>query len=136
MSRIRTEEYTHPCIYTVKSGDIPTLYYSNRNDRGHFNIPKLIWSNFRISSAGSLLDINGDYGLTEFSSGIVDEPENLPLIKKVFDSEIFRDLMEDCAVSDMSINRKIISTFRKDFWRDFLDEDNNVIDPNYNVERI
>lgn len=132
MSKTQNELFTYPCVYTVKSGDEETLWFSDKNNNGHFDIPKLIWSNFRISSAGSLLDINGDYGLTQFAYAIVDTPENLPLIKKVFDSKIFRNLMEDCAVSDMSINRKILSTFRKDFWKDFLDEDNNVIEPNYN----
>ena len=129
MSKTQNDVFTHPCVYTVKSGDEETLWFSDKNNNGHFHIPKLIWSNFRISSAGSLLDINGVYGLTQFSYAIIDEPENLPLIKKVFDSKIFRDLMEDCAVGDMSINRKIIGTFRKDFWKDFLDEDNNVIEP-------
>ena len=131
MSKVRTEEHIYPCVYTVRKGDELTYYYSSTNGKGHFNIPKLIWSNGRVISVGSVIDENGDYGLTQFSYAIIDEPENLPLIKKVFDSKIFRDLMEDCAVSDMSINRKIIRTFRKDFWKDFLDEDNNVIEPNF-----
>jgi hypothetical protein len=137
MSKNSIGEFIYPCVYTVKSGDNQTLWYSNKNNNGHFNIPKLIWSNFRISSAGSLLDRYGDYGLTQFAYAIVDEPQNLPLLKKVFDSRIFRNLMEDCAVSDMSINRKVIGTFKKDFWRYFFDEDNNVIEPNFeNVERV
>ena len=40
--------------------------------------------------------------------------------------------MEDCAVADMSVNRKIIQQFRKDFWKDFLDENKDTIEPNYN----
>ena len=137
MSKVRTDEHIYPCVYTVPKGDTPKLMYSSTNEKGHFGIPKLIWSNGRIISVGSFVDSNGDYGLTQFAYAIIDEPENLPLIKKVFDSKIFRDLMENCAVSDMSINRKIIGTFRKDFWKDFLDEDNNVIEPNLeDVERV
>lgn len=120
MSKDKTNDNIYPCIYTVKSGDIPTFYWSNRNDRGHFSIPKLIWSNFRICSAGSLIDNDGIYGLTEFSSGLVDSVENLTSIKKAFDSKKFRDMMENCSVANMSINRKIISTFRKDFWKEFI----------------
>jgi hypothetical protein len=115
-------EFKYDCFYTIKSGDVPTLWYSNTNQFGHYGIPKLVWSNFRISSAGSKIDMNGDYGLTQFSYGIVDEPNNLPNIKKAFDSKQFRDLMEDCAVSDMSINRKVIATFRKDFYKQFLND--------------
>jgi hypothetical protein len=115
-------EFKYDCFYTIKSGDVPTLWYSNTNQFGHYGIPKLVWSNFRISSAGSKIDMNGDYGLTQFSYGIVDEPNNLPNIKKAFDSKQFRDLMEACAVSDMSINRKVIATFRKDFYKQFLND--------------
>lgn len=137
MSKIEDEVYKYPCVYTVKKGDGPTFRHSSVNTKGHFGSPKLIWSNGRITSVGSIIDENGSYGLTEFSYAIVDEPKNLPLIKKVFDSKIFRDLMEDCAVANMSINRKIIGTFKKEFWKYFLDENNDVIDPNFeNVERV
>lgn len=122
MSKVNEYEFIYPCVYTVKSGDNGTFWYSNTNGNGHFNSPKLIWSNFRISSAGSILDLNGDYGLTQFSYAIVDSIENLPSIKNVFDGVLFRNLMESCAVSDMSINRKIIATFRKDFWKEFINE--------------
>ena len=132
MSKTRTNQHIYPIVYTVPKGDTLNLMYSSYYNNNHFSKSKLIWSNGRIISVGSVIDTNGDYGLTQFAYAIVDTPENLPLIKKVFDSKIFRNLMEDCAVSDMSINRKILSTFRKDFWKDFLDEDNNVIEPNYN----
>jgi hypothetical protein len=120
MSKLQSDLNRYKCIYTVKSGDIPTIWYSDRNTNGHFGIPKLIWSNFRISSAGTLIDKNGKYGLTQFSYAIVDKPENLDYIKKAFDSKKFRDMMENCSVANMSINRKIISTFRKDFWKEFI----------------
>jgi superfamily II DNA or RNA helicase len=110
----------YPCIYTVKNGDIPTFWYSDRNTNGHFGIPKLIWSNGRIISVGSLIDREGKYGLSQFSYAIVDEPENLENIKKAFDSKKFRNMMENCSVANMSINRKIISTFKKDFWKEFI----------------
>jgi hypothetical protein len=137
MSKVKNDEYTHPIVYTVPKGDTLNLMYSSHYTDKHLGKSKLIWSNGRIMSVGSVIDENGDFGLTQFSYGIIDEPKNLPLIKKVFDSKIFRDLMEDCAVSDMSINRKIIGTFKKDFWKYFLDEDNNVIEPNFeNVGQV
>jgi hypothetical protein len=120
MSENKTITNKYECIYTVKSGDIPTFWYSPFNDKGHFGVPKLVFSNFRISSAGSLLDIDGKYGMCQFSSGIVDTIENLPFIKKAFDTPRFRKLMENCSVSDLSINYKLLSTFRKDFWKEFI----------------
>jgi hypothetical protein len=120
MSKEQTDEFKYPCAYTVTKGDILKLFFSSINDKGHFGISKLIWSNGNIFSVGSVVDENGEYGLTQFSYAITDSKEKLPLIKRAFDSKKFRALMEDCAVGYMSINYKAISTFRKDFWKDFI----------------
>jgi hypothetical protein len=116
----KNDNFKYPVVYTVPKGDTLNLMYSSVNDRGHFGYPKLIWSNGRIISVGSVIDKNGDYGLTQFSYGIVDDVKNLDNIKKAFDSDRFRKLMELSAVGDMSINRKVIATFRKDFWKEFI----------------
>ena len=124
MSRENVSEY--PCSYTINNEGILTNgngenrpWYSSIK-KGHFGIPKLIWSNGRITSIGSYVDDTGKYGLTQFSYAIVDTPENLPLIKKAFDSEEFRSLMMSCAVTQNQINYKVISLFKKDFWREFI----------------
>jgi len=120
ISKDETNTYEYPCVYTIGKGDKINLRWSSLNDRGHFGVPKLIWSNGRIKSVGSVVDVDGEYGLTEFSYAIIDEPNNLQKIKRVFDSKKFRDLMEACSVGHGSINRKVIEIFRKDFWIDFI----------------
>ena len=114
----------NPLIYgvrTLSKHSEPVLLWSSRNDRGHFGIPKLIWSESGdILSAGSIVDAEGKYGLTQFAYAIVDTPKNLPLIKKAFDSKEFRNIMLGCTAGTMIINHKIIATFRKDFWKDFV----------------
>jgi len=120
MSKTKTEEYKYPCVYTVNSKSEPSFFYSSIK-HGQFGVPKFIWSNGRISSIGSYVDINGDYGLTQFAYAIVDKPENLPKIKEVFDSKDFRNLMELCAVGQLTVNYKVIKSFKKDFWKVFLD---------------
>jgi hypothetical protein len=122
MSRELSDEFVYPCVYTVDYLSQPTFYYSNTNENGHFEIPKVIWSNGRISSVGSYVDETGEFGLTQFSYAIVDDVQNLPNIKKALDSTKFKKLMELCAVGQLTINHKVISTFRKDFWRDFIDD--------------
>jgi hypothetical protein len=122
ISRTKTEEYKYPCIYTVNSKSEPSFFYSSKQ-HGHFGVPKFIWSNGRISSIGSYVDINGDYGLTQFAYAIVDKPENLPKIKEVFDTKTFRNLMELCAVGQLTVNYKVISLFKKDFWKEFISEE-------------
>jgi len=120
VSKIKTEEHKFPCIHSVKSGDVLNLQYSTSNTLGHFGVPKLVWSSFAAQSAGSYIDDGGEYGMTQFSYGIVDEVEKLPYIKRAFDSKEFRNLMIACSTSVARINPKIVATFRKDFWMDFI----------------
>ena len=119
MSKEINEINVFPCAYTVMKGE-PKFMYSSINTNGHFGMSKLIWGNGRIKSVGSLVDSNGEYGLTQFCYAIVDTPENLPRIKQAFDNKDFRKLMEFCSVSNMSINYRIIALFRKDFWKEFI----------------
>jgi hypothetical protein len=122
MSKTQTNDFRYPCVYTINSNSEAKIWYSSTNEKGDFGKTKLIWSNGRISSIGSLIDNNGEYGLMEYASAIVDEPNNLPLLKKVFDSKEFKRLMELCSVGQLSINYKIIATFRKDFYKQFLND--------------
>jgi hypothetical protein len=119
MSKEKTDEFKYPCIYTtVKDGSI-NFWYSNTNTRGHFGIPKVIWSNGY--STTPIVDSKGEYGLTQFSSAIVDDVENLERIKKALETpefiKIMRPVDDGCT---HKYNYKAISLFRKDFWVDFL----------------
>jgi len=116
MQRHKDDIYKYPCVYTINSKSEITYYYSSEK-KSHFGIPKFIWSNGRISSIGSYVDNKGEFGLTQFAYAIVDKPENLQKIKNIFDSKLFRNLMELCAVGQLTINYKIISEFKKDFWK-------------------
>lgn len=119
MSSTKTSEFKYPCIWTIKSGDIVKLWYSNI-DRGHFGTPKFIWGNGVCSSIGNIIDYNGDYGLTEFAYAIIDDVENLKNIKKCFDSKEFQNLMKLAPNRNNNYNRKVISLFKKDFWKYFI----------------
>jgi SAM-dependent methyltransferase len=118
MSKTKTVTCVHPCVYTVNSQSEVKAFYSSEQ-RGHFGVPKFIWSNGRISSIGSYVDTHGMYGLTQFAYAIIDEPKHLHLIKKVFDSREFKKLMEDCAVGQLTVNYKAVALFKKEFWKIF-----------------
>jgi len=122
MSKTMEGEYQFPCIYTVNGSSIPKIWYSSINTKGHFGKPKVVWSNGRISSVGSFIDYNGDYGLMEYSYAIVDDVENLDSIKIALSSKKFKNFMELCAVGMLTINHKIVAKFKKDFWKSFIDE--------------
>ena len=92
-------------------------FYSSEK-KGHFDIPKVIWSN----GLGTypIIDENGEYGLTQFSYGIIDDKENLNNIKLSLENTNFIKLMEYVKFTNNKYNYKIISLFKKDFWKEFI----------------
>lgn len=123
MSKEQNEEFKYPVLSIVrKNGEIENIW-SNTNLNGHFLIPKVVWSNTRLTSIGVFIDNNGSYGLTQFNYGLVDSVENLHLIANVIKSEKFIELMKNSILGSFpSLNYKIIALFRKDFWKEFIDE--------------
>ena len=115
-----TEEYCYPIIYTTQKDGTINLKYSSTNQNGHFGISKVIWSNGVASSL--VMDLEGQYGLTQFSYAITDSEENLHKIYQAMNSEKFINLMKFADGKQHKYKYKVISTFRKDFWKEFIDE--------------
>lgn len=132
MSKERTEEHIHPCVYSVLSNGTINFMYSSTNQNGHFNIPKLILGNG--TNPTSTIDNNGEYGLTQFAFGIVDSVENLSQIQSVIKSKKFQKLNKAtkyvATAGNPLVYPKIVSLFKKDFWKEFLDKDGNIIESN------
>ncbi len=118
MSKECTNEFKYPCIQNVNiKNEISCLYYSNIKNKGHFGIPKVI---FGRKHSGVMIDFEGKYGLAQDCTAIVDIPENLENIKKAIESDKFMyDVMGYRNNLGDKYNRKIIATFRKDFWKEF-----------------
>ena len=119
MSETETKTHKYPCVYVVNSVGEMQLWYSSVK-KGHFGTTKLIFSNGRISSANYFVDQNGEYGLTQFSYGIIDSIENLRDIYKAMRTKEFKNLMEACSIGMLTINKDVLKTFRKDFWKEFV----------------
>ena len=121
MSETQTEEFKYPCMYVTYKDGSYKLWYSNVNNKGHFSIPKVIFSN---GISCPMVDINGEYGMTEFSYAIVDDIQNLERIKQAMMNPKFTKLMSFSdgmtGVGRHRYNCKAIELFRKDFWIDFL----------------
>ena len=130
ISKEKNNNFIYPIIYTITNKLGPVFYYSNTNKKGHFGIPKLI---LKKGSLVSVLDIKGDYGMTQFAAGIIDEPENHIKIQKALYNPIFRSLKNSFlgigsdakeAITDgLGHMNKFIQTFRKDFWKEFYTEE-------------
>jgi hypothetical protein len=119
MMKDKSNEFKYPCVYTITKGEKINLQWSDTNKNGHFNLPKVIWSNG--SATSPIVDEIGEYGLTQFSYAIIDDVENLNDIKKALSNPYFiRHIMLFKKLADI-YNYKVISTFRKDFWKEFVD---------------
>lgn len=118
----QTDEFKYPCVYTSLSTDVVNFKYSNTKEKGHFGIPKVIWSNGTASKP--IVDENGEYGLTEFAYAIIDEQKNLYYIQKAMLHPDFIKLMNfrdgNGGKFGHRYDRNVIALFRKDFWKEFL----------------
>jgi hypothetical protein len=120
MLNIQTEDFKYPCIDNVNlKNEISCVWYSNTNTKGHFGIPKVI---FGQRCSGVLLDLMGEYGLTQHGYGIIDDIDKLSYIQKALLNPKFIELSKLCDFGGArnTYNYKILRLFRKDFWIDFL----------------
>lgn len=117
IEKFETEYNKYPVIYSVNVKDEPKFRWSCFNDKGHFGVPKVI---FGSGATGFLIDSKGEYGQTQFARGIIDEVENLELIKQALKSVEFKEIIKIMAMGSSEINVDIMKTFRKDFWKEFL----------------
>lgn len=117
--------FKYPIIYGYPISGIKFLY--SNIDNGHFGISKLILVK---ASINTILDIDGEYGLSQYAAAIVDTKENLIEIKKVIDSDKFKKLKAyflgvvsqntNAAIDATGNMFKIIREFKKDFWKEFI----------------
>ena len=119
MSRERKGKFKHPCVYSINVKDEVTFWYSSKKEQ-FFGVPKVIFPSGAFQSVGVLVDRNGDYGLTQFGRGIVDKKCNLQRIANALRSKKFIELYSDMAMSATELDKDIIATFRKDFWKEFI----------------
>jgi len=114
MKNVETNDsFIFPCVYTISQSKGVSLWYSNIN-KGHFGVPKVIWTNGRGSP---IIDEEGKYGLTEFAYGIVDEIENLQKIKDAMIHPDFIKLMKYVVFKEcLKYNYRVIGLFKKDFY--------------------
>jgi hypothetical protein len=120
MSKEQTEEFKYPCAMNINvKNEVGCIWYSNTNENGHFHIPKLIFGRFKN---GVYNDIDGKYGLSQDCRAIVDNVDKLQFIEKAMFNDDFIELMKMTDVGGLGtiFNHKIISLFRKDFYKYFI----------------
>lgn len=120
LSEKKKGDFIHPCVYTMpKTSPIKFFYAKERIEtKGHFGTPKVI---FGSDGVGDIIcDYTGEFGLTQFAIGVLDDPENLDHIRDALKSDKFRRLMKSVCVGKAQYNRRVMKLFRKDFWKEFI----------------
>jgi hypothetical protein len=111
--------YKYSCIHSIlKNGQI-RYYYSSRNDRGHFNVSKVIFAETGIHHP--ILDWEGKYGMTHGAMALqIDSLEEGASICTAITSPKFQEIISACICSSYRIDWIIFKEFRKDFWKKFI----------------
>ena len=59
---------------------------------------------------------------------ISDDVANLDVIARVMDGSRFRKMMDAARFNTEDWNRHVIKLFRKDFWKEFVNDDGHLVD--------
>jgi hypothetical protein len=129
----KDKEYKYTLIHSTPQNGIRYMY-SLKNDNGHFGIAKVIFGDSGIYN--SVIDINGDYGMTQHSIGIkINNIEEGNKIKKYIESIEFKNILNSCSWSNFQIDWRLFTYFKQDFYNTNLEKINlDIIEKEKQVE--
>jgi hypothetical protein len=116
MSPKKSAKFQYLCVHTTPQKGTRYFYSAKRN-RGHFDIPKVIFGNSGPHSA--VLNKKGEYCMTEHAMAIADKKKNLAKILRALQSERMKRLFAATLWSSFQIEWRMFSYFRKDFYKFF-----------------
>jgi len=116
MNKTKDELFKYPCIHSTPKKGVRYMY-SKFNDRGHFDIPKVIFGDSGINNP--IIDITGKYGMTQHSMGIkIYSLEEGELLAQILKSDRMNDLINSCLYSSYAIDWNIFKDMKRDFWNE------------------
>ena len=124
-------KFIHPLIHSTPKGG-PRIFHSStktpptKNFVPMFGIKKVIFGESGINDV--IIDVNGDYGLTQEAIGIeIRNEKEGKTIKKIFESSQFKQkILIPSSFGNFRIDWRLFKYFKKDFWKEFVDENGSV----------
>lgn len=114
----KNDEFKYPLVHSTPKSGVRYMY-SSRNDKGHFEIPKVIFGESGIGHV--IIDMVGEYGMTQCAMAImVKDIEGANIIKQVLLSEKFNGFLKTVMWSNFRIDWRLFSYLKKDFWKEFV----------------
>ena len=124
MSEVEDEFHIIKCVHSILKNGIIRYMYSSVNN-GMIGVPKVI-----ISENGTIHDVVLDAkGKLAFTSGCFAIPISSKAegekIVKALKSENFLKIIDATKWSSFRIEYQMFEYFKKDFWKEFVDENGN-----------
>ena len=95
--------------------------YSSRNDRGHFDIPKVIFGDAGPKIKNVMIDMEGIYGMTQHAMAIqIDSRLEAEQLKKAILSDKFKDILTACSWSNFQVDWRLFTYLKKDFYKEHI----------------
>jgi len=119
MNEKKDKKFKYPCLHGIHQDGTIRYYYSSRNDKGHFNISKVIFGDGGYVYPFN--DYKGEYGMTGHALAIPcsSKKESL-LIYNALKSEKFKRVIWPTKWSNYETEGKMFKYFKKDFWKYFV----------------
>ncbi len=117
----KTNKYKFSLIHSTPTKGVRYYYTSTRDPpvkepTKMFRVPKVIFGDGGINEV--VVDYDGKYGMTQHSIGIeITSNHEGQNIKKVLESNIFKDILNSLSFSNYQIDWRIFKYFKKDFYK-------------------
>ncbi len=119
ISKTKSKKYKYPVIHSTSITSKNKIFYSSRNDKGHYGIKKVIFGDSSIGEP--VKDKNGIYAMSEHAMAIeVDNNKELEDLYNVLKSDKFKDFIKSCTWSNFQIDWRLFTYLKKDFWKNFI----------------
>ncbi len=119
ISKNMDNTYKYPVIHSTSTTSKNKIYYSSRNDKGHYGIKKVIFGDSSIGEP--VKDKNGIYAMSEHAMAIqVQNDEELNELYNVLKSDKFKNFIKSCTWSNFQIDYRLFTYLKFDFWKDFI----------------
>lgn len=116
--------------YTVNENGI-NYRYTNDNTKGHFGVPKVILCLSRYLYP--INDYEGKYGMSEATFGIpISSKKEGDNIVNAINTTEFKGIIKSTKWAQMQTDYRMFKYFKKDFWKEFVDENGNVLNNSEN----
>ena len=119
VSKTKNNIFKYPLIYLTPKKGVRYMY-SNCNNKGHYNISKIIIGETGVDNAVN--DYCGNYGMTQDSFGIIinSKEEGINIMNAIKTEKFKNYLKESCLWSNFRIDYRLFKSFKKDFYKEFI----------------